>query len=209
MSDNKVTVQLGKERETKKNGRGRVMFKPPGNPKCDLCERRIKGAIYFQSPWHGKPTCGDCAREIEWQRVVRSHELFGRDEPLPDRANTRADQLPRTRPCEVCGREIGWAVFRRHEIRTWTCSFDCECHNAKRRVEPQPKTCEHCGETFTPKRSDARTCSDRCWQLSRASRINVSARADARAAANRDAMSGPAKGIRQRHGATVATAPEA
>jgi hypothetical protein len=122
MSDNKVTVQLGKERETKNNGRGRMMFKPPGNPKCERCERRIKGAIYFQSSWHGRPTCGDCAREIEWQRVVTSHELFARAEPLPDRANTRADQLPQIRPCEVCGREIGWAVFRRHQIRTWTCS---------------------------------------------------------------------------------------
>jgi hypothetical protein len=29
-------------------------------------------------------------------------------------------------------------------------------------AEPQPKTCDRCGEEFTPKRRDARYCSGRC-----------------------------------------------
>jgi predicted nucleic acid-binding Zn ribbon protein len=46
-----------------------------------------------------------------------------------------------------------------------------ERQNARRRVTPQPKKCVICGKTFTPKRSDARTCSDRCRQvLSRSKR---------------------------------------
>ena len=37
-------------------------------------------------------------------------------------------------------------------------------HNERRRVTPQPMVCEVCGKSFTPRRSDARTCSDRCRQ---------------------------------------------
>jgi predicted nucleic acid-binding Zn ribbon protein len=39
-----------------------------------------------------------------------------------------------------------------------------ERHNARRRKTPEPKTCTVCGTTFTPKRRDAKTCSDRCRQ---------------------------------------------
>ena len=44
-----------------------------------------------------------------------------------------------------------------------------KAHNERRRVTPQPKTCEVCGTTFTPARSDAKTCSAKCrMALSRA-----------------------------------------
>ncbi len=47
-----------------------------------------------------------------------------------------------------------------------------EAHNARRRVAPKPKTCTVCGETFTPGRSDAQTCSARCRQALRRLRLN-------------------------------------
>jgi hypothetical protein len=32
----------------------------------------------------------------------------------------------------------------------------------RRRLSPESRTCAQCGETFAPKRSDARFCSTRC-----------------------------------------------
>jgi hypothetical protein len=51
-----------------------------------------------------------------------------------------------------------------------TCCADCartaeyRANNLRRRVTREPKTCPECGNQFTPKRSDAVTCSDRCRQ---------------------------------------------
>ena len=42
-----------------------------------------------------------------------------------------------------------------------------EAQKAARRVEPTETWCAACGEMFTPKRSDAKTCSDRCRQALR------------------------------------------
>lgn len=41
-----------------------------------------------------------------------------------------------------------------------TVTDNRERYNARRRITPTPKVCEWCGGSFTPKRSDARTCGD-------------------------------------------------
>jgi hypothetical protein len=73
-----------------------------------------------------------------------------------------------TRHCETCGREI----------RHWdysqpipsACCAECKRlasnkrSRERRRVVHEPKLCAHCGEMFTPTRSDANTCSSKCRQ---------------------------------------------
>ncbi len=154
---------------------------------CEACEKPIEGAVYFHSK-RGEPRCADCTESLLRDRFLEVYEEVDRERyqeryvaPLPpfeEWAGERLD-LPRSAPCEGCGREIGWA--RRwwwgyaSNPGVWVCSPECrrERDARRRRIEPKPKVCEVCGETFTPKRSDARTCSDRCRQRLRreASRI--------------------------------------
>jgi hypothetical protein len=73
--------------------------------------------------------------------------------------------MAREQDCEHCGRRI-----RSSEPH---CSLACmyEAEKASRRVMPTEKTCEVCDKSFTPRRSDAKTCSDKCRQsLSRSKR---------------------------------------
>lgn len=62
-------------------------------------------------------------------------------------------------PCVTCGRPI--AGFGGH-ANPKTCSRECSWGRPRKRVEHQPRACEHCGSLFTPTRSDARFCSGRC-----------------------------------------------
>jgi hypothetical protein len=143
------------------------MIEPP-TVKCLDCKEPVEGVVYFMGY---APFCADCRREREYQRLLRWHERFGGPAPSRDL------KLPGGRPCEVCGRLMSWkgrAGYQTVQVCSWEC--EGERRNARRRVQHEAKVCANCGETFTPKRSDARTCSDRCrTALNRASRINVSA----------------------------------
>ena len=146
--------------------------------KCEGCKKRIKGTVYFQSHY-GRPRCADCTREARRERGVQWYEMFGAKlgETFEEFLAKSDTELPRSRDCVVCGREIAWVIHKRWGS-PWVCSSECEAEraNAKRRVQPEPKICEVCGKSFTPKRSDARTCSDRCRQRLRRSRVNAGAR---------------------------------
>ena len=67
------------------------------------------------------------------------------------------------RHCRQCDRPIyGWYK------RTSHCSAECTLKTQYQRMSEEKarlrkeRPCPHCGETFKPKRSDARYCSTRC-----------------------------------------------
>jgi hypothetical protein len=79
-----------------------------------------------------------------------------------------ADGVPLETECEVCGRRVKpprW-IRRRDGGKVFYCSEECAggADAIARRIEPTPRACAVCGETFTPARSDARYCSGACRQ---------------------------------------------
>lgn len=80
-----------------------------------------------------------------------------------DRVATEFDRASETPalPCRVCGHP---AIKSRLGYQP-VCSDECRWryYNRKRpKVQHDPKPCAHCGEEFTPRRSDARFCSTKC-----------------------------------------------
>lgn len=74
-------------------------------------------------------------------------------------------------PCEACGTLV--VTYARTRYRRTYCSEACRCELERRREEARNTRrrrrrvnhlCERCGQTFTPKRSDARYCSGACRQ---------------------------------------------
>lgn len=137
---------------------------------CVICKQAIAGVVYFGRI--GRPVCADCAIEVKWQGLLASYARFDRDPPDRDE-NMPALRLPTTSHCEACGRSMAWLNWRLATVTA--CSWECrwERDKAQRRVVHEQKTCEACGEMFTPKRSDARTCSDRCRKRLQRSRIST------------------------------------
>ena len=87
---------------------------------------------------------------------------------LSDDIEQRTQQLRR---CKGCGRVMrhfpsayGWPRFPR--VCSWACAYMVKLARSKvvRRVERFTEICDGCGERFVPKRSDARTCGNRCRQ---------------------------------------------
>jgi hypothetical protein len=65
-------------------------------------------------------------------------------------------------PCVTCGQMIAGSRGREQPR---TCSRECGYHRPRRRaVRHEPRACDVCGETFTPRRADARYCSPACRQ---------------------------------------------
>jgi hypothetical protein len=94
------------------------------------------------------PVCLRCARRNYGRAVTRLH------------------------PCEGCGRKIGACepepLLSGAYLRTCceACKrlLDLKRSRERRRLVPEPMVCIQCGKTFTPKRADAVTCSNRCRQ---------------------------------------------
>jgi predicted nucleic acid-binding Zn ribbon protein len=141
---------------------------PVGKRRCAGCRTRLADqAVYFPANYYSNALCSDCATELTYQRMLHFHERFrgiqGFPEP-PTREEWLADWLglPTTRPCEVCGHELAWLGYRRAKIRV--CSWECNSEriNRPRRIPKVERPCIVCGQTFTPKRPDGKTCSARC-----------------------------------------------
>lgn len=136
---------------------------------CTACRRSVAGVVYFLHPQPVLPLCEGCyraAKQAVWEEErVRTLELFERDIGAFDPEAPR-HRLPLPSPCEACGREVAFGVWRRSR-RTF-CSLTCEreSRNAPRRVvhEPQPCKREGCPEVFIPTRSDAEYHSVACKQ---------------------------------------------
>ncbi len=69
------------------------------------------------------------------------------------------------RPCDGCGRPVA-----RHRFCNWHCcahyyNAPAAARRKAQRLEARKgTTCEQCSKTFTPKRSDTKTCSAACKQ---------------------------------------------
>ena len=132
---------------------------------CAQCGAELPGAVAYGGKW---ALCADCAA-ADRERSRALWAKFGLGEP-PD---------PVAVNCSGCGRELRLAsryvrcgtfghAVEGGPFRLYYCSPRCEAvitelvrqgRNALRRVEHEPRACEHCGEPFTPARSDARYCS--------------------------------------------------
>ena len=104
---------------------------------------------------------------------------------LDDIARPFSEHHYRRTCCLNCGRPLRLPLPQSHtrwlntfdirlpwilSLTTRSCCTDCE-HQAKlkrnaerRRVQHEPRICINCGRSFTPKRADAVTCSNRCRQ---------------------------------------------
>ena len=76
----------------------------------------------------------------------------------------------RLRRCKGCGRVMrhfpsaDGGLLRFPRVCSWACAYMVKLARSKvvRRVERFLEICDGCGERFVPKRSDARTCGNRC-----------------------------------------------
>jgi hypothetical protein len=99
--------------------------------------------------------------------------LFGRDHPI----YFFREEMYRRR-CQHCGRPmrvIGKFFAARYCCDNCRTAHRLESNKLRRRVKPKPKTCLKCGESFTPTRADAVTCSNACRQALHRERTSASA----------------------------------
>jgi hypothetical protein len=77
--------------------------------------------------------------------------------------------------CETCGREVFFVSGTEHTPTRVFCCDDCKTKGAtkSRRSAPHVAVCEVCGEEFTAKRNDAKTCSPKCRQRAYRQRLQV------------------------------------
>jgi hypothetical protein len=68
--------------------------------------------------------------------------------------------------CRGCGRSFVWRSRQYRSQPPQACSVRCKSRLAynRRRVAPTDRPCVVCGESFTAKRSDAKTCGPTCRQ---------------------------------------------
>jgi hypothetical protein len=122
---------------------------------CKQCERVIEGAVVIVATGTWCEPCYIADRErvarkfLEPGAPVRG--FFG--DPDKPHWSPWPSWMDEPAGCLHCGRSIRGA-------KTCCARCDYEAEKAARRVERQQKACAWCGEAFTPKRKDARTCSD-------------------------------------------------
>jgi hypothetical protein len=130
---------------------------PSGGLRCDECHLPIEGSVTING-LDRRPTslCLSCSL-----RVPHNHSSHRRRAPI------EAGRIRRKR-CAQCGRimRLIWARGVEH------CCDACkaQAYNERRRVARKSVHREVCGSDFTPPRSDARTCSNRCRQTAHRAR---------------------------------------
>jgi hypothetical protein len=116
--------------------------------------------------WHA-PMCRDCVPGLQSVKV-------------PSFRSAAGGWVVAAESCPGCGRNVvveeSAARYRRrqHLICSQRCQYTY--HNKQRSERTQKareKTCEVCGEGFTAKRSDTKTCSSRCRQKAYRKRLKV------------------------------------
>jgi hypothetical protein len=99
---------------------------------------------FMEGLWDSVAICDDCVRE-NMHPSYREH----REEPVP------------------CAGGCGVLVSHwQHWSPIQTCSTHCSTRTSaeRRRVKHDARRCEVCEDEFTPKRADARNCSNACRQ---------------------------------------------
>jgi hypothetical protein len=124
---------------------------------CARCQRRLKRGEALVWVWrYGQSSalCLRCDRK-EHDESDHADRLAGLDQ----------------QPCETCARPMYFEGFHYlHARRPLTCSYQCRYRRKlkrrldRKRVAPATVACAGCGEMFTQRRRDARTCSNACRQ---------------------------------------------
>jgi hypothetical protein len=120
---------------------------------------------------------------VYYVRCLHPVSMFGTQseaqEPICERCRNRdpGEEFAPPVECAVCGRTVyrtpraavkfNWtsSTFELLDTRQPLCSPKCssDYYNARRpKVEHEPVPCYHCGEVYTPKRSDSKFCSGAC-----------------------------------------------
>ncbi len=141
---------------------------------CSNCGGEIGDTVYRYKPilQHGRysirpnidalPTCAECSPEWFPEKQTRVYKIHMYTHELP---------------CEICGR----AVLFTSGIESPSdaapsgvfCSDSCRKQRKGRAAASHEKRCAVCGEAFTARRADARTCSPACRQKSYRKRLQV------------------------------------
>jgi hypothetical protein len=122
---------------------------------CGHCGDALKGREAYRVSVYGAPfvmMCRECAPHWLVSGVGK-----------PVRYIPEVDVY--TWGCAGCGRPVTFGMSSGQFRKRVYCSDQCRW--TWRRADKttlHEKVCEGCGETFESKRSDARTCSDRCRQ---------------------------------------------
>jgi hypothetical protein len=157
-----------------------------GGGKADDRERQLFARI--REAKKSARCCGNCGEAIGLRKsvwiglvahpafhLIYTHSLVPLCEGCSRRQRRRFHLNPF--PCVTCGRNVYLReppnqYFIRHAI---ACSDDCRAayYRAKRlaRKGPRERVCATCGETFTPPRRDAKTCSPACRQKAYRQRV--------------------------------------
>ena len=111
-----------------------------------------------------RPRCRSCF--IDAQNVEREHSTLGLAQLDPATFDPFHEYPNITDWCEHCDR-VALRIGSKRRSRNFTaCSPECEnaLRNAARHVARAQLRCTVCRNAFTPKRSDARYCSNACRQ---------------------------------------------
>src|SRR6476659_9868396 len=129
---------------------------------CDRCTRtvrrdetsyRVSLGYNLQKPFWRE---GYRYRSAGYICQVCKDEVFGSSFPGEYR-----DPIP----CSICERPVAFTRAR-GVPKIVVCCNDCRyvAYLARKRRKPVARACETCGATFSPKRYDARFCSNHCRQ---------------------------------------------
>ena len=150
---------------------------------CKTCERPISsGEMIVRFRYHTKPGTGETLDGRRWAQRGYGHPIGIRCKGCQVKLH-KADRYKESedpfhglskRQCAYCGRVIwnypglvGPERDEQHRYRPYDlCSEQCrkKLRNINRRVNPMIVICRVCGEMFSPKRRDAKTCGPACRQ---------------------------------------------
>jgi hypothetical protein len=125
-------------------------------------ERVTWGQRYSDGAAHACPLCDACANA---PRIIQGQKFYN-----AKRGN--GYELCPTDPCENCGRPVQQAYVRSRRSRVYCCvACRYRLDLRRRHVLSRERICVTCGDTFKPRRGDAKTCSAACRQRAYRQRI--------------------------------------
>jgi predicted nucleic acid-binding Zn ribbon protein len=150
----------------------------PETVTCRECGTEVghDAVIVTRDSRHGRDLCEPCytaaRRDEDTERIANPGpfaHLFDTEDPAEPGWTPWRRWMAEI--AEQTGGRCGWCERRLMGDRYCCDRCEYEAGKARRRVDPTEKTCVVCGKAFTPKRSDAKTCSDAHRQKLRRSRL--------------------------------------